>query len=224
MNLFKALSYKEWIKTRRIISMLVLLTLCVLAYSFIEINHNIRLNDAVNEWYVYLFMDSSLPSVTQVLPLVSGVVLALVQFVPEMVNKRLKLTLHLPADEGAIVQSMLEYGYLVLVLLFLLTTAVYVVGLSFIFPFEITQMLLSRLIPAFVAGLASYGFTAWICFEPQWRQRVLNSFVAVGLLSVLFVSVQSAVYMHFGIGLLVLILASLTFPFFSVLRFKHGVF
>ena len=223
MNLFKALGYKEWIKTRRIIGVLVALTLGVLAYSFIEINHNIRLNDAVNEWYMYLFMDTSLPSVTQVLPLLSGVVLALVQFVPEMVNKRLKLTLHLPADEEAIVASMLGYGYLVLILLFSLTVCVYVIGLSYILPSEVITTMMSRLAPAFASGIAAYGFTSWICFEPQWRQRVLNTFVAVGLLSVFFVSAQSAVYMHFGIGFLILIIASCAFPFFSVLRFKHGV-
>lgn len=203
--------------------MLVLLTLGVQAYSFIEINHNIRLNDAVNEWYMYLFMDSGLPSVTQALPLLSGIILALVQFVPEMVNKRLKLTLHLPADEGRIISCMLEYGYLVLALMFAMTTLIYVVGLSFIFPFEITERMLARLLPAFVSGFSAYGLAAWICFEPKWRQRVLNTFVSVGLLSVLFVSSQSAVYVHFGIGLLVLILASLVFPYFSVLRFKHGV-
>ena len=200
-----------------------MLTIGVLAYSFIEINHNIRLQGAVDEWYLYLFMDGGLPSVTQYLPLMTGVILALVQFVPEMVNKRLKLTLHLPAEENSIIACMLQYGYIVLLVLFGITIAAYVVGLSFTFPFEITGRMLARLTPAFVAGLAAYGFTAWICFEPQWKQRVLNSFVAVGLISVLFVSVQSAVYMHFALGLIILLIASFAFPFFSVLRFKHGV-
>ena len=223
MNLFKALSYKEWIKTRRIIGVLFILTISVMVYSFIEINHDIRVEGAVDQWFLYLFMDGGLPSITIYLPLISGVILALVQFVPEMIDRRLKLTLHLPADEGKIVASMLVYGYLTLLLLFIVTMTVYMLGLSFIFPSAIISTMTSRLIPAFVAGLAAYGYTAWICFEPRWRQRILNSFVAIALLSVLYVSTQSSVYVHFGIAFLVLIISSNAFPFFSVLRFKHGV-
>ena len=223
MNLFKALSYKEWIKTRKVIGILLVLMFAVLAYSFIEVTHAIRLDDAINVWYGFLFMDNSLPSVASGFPLVAGLALALVQFVPEMTNKRLKLTLHLPARETAIVSSMLLYGYLILVGLFLFSIIVYIVGLSFIFSFEITQMLLSKLIPSFVSGLVVYGFTAWICFEPQWKQRVLNLMVAVGLLSVLFVSQLAGAYMHFTVGLIILLIASFAFPFYSVLRFKHGV-
>lgn len=223
MNLFKALSYKEWIKTRKVIGILLVLSLSVLAYSFIEVSHSIRLDDAVNVWYGFLFMDNSLPSITELLPAVAGISLALVQFVPEMTNKRLKLTLHLPASESSIVSSMLLYGYLVLVVLFSFSILVYLVGLSSIFSIAITKMLLSKLIPAFVSGLVAYGFTAWICFEPQWKQRVSNLLVAVGSLSVFFVSQQFGVYLHFGFGLLLLLLASFVLPFYSVLRFKHGV-
>ena len=220
MNLFKALSYKEWIKTRKVIGVLFTATIAVLAYSFIEVTHSIRLDEAVNEWYAFLFMDKSLPLITMILPLISGLALALVQFVPEMVNKRLKLTLHLPADETSIISSMLMYGYLVLVLMFALTIIVYVCGMSFIFPYEATYMMIARLTPSFVSGLAVYGFTAWVCFEPQWKQRVLNLLIAVGLISVLFVSQQSGVYLHFGLGLIVIFIASFAFPFFSVLRFN----
>ena len=223
MNLFKALSYKEWIKTRKVIGVLFILTLAVIAYSFIEVTHAIRLDDANNVWYGFLFMDNSLPSVALLLPVIVGLALALVQFVPEMTNKRLKLTLHLPANESSIVASMLLFGYFVLIGFYVCSVLVYIVGFSFLFSSEIIQMLLSKLIPAFVSGLAAYGFTAWICFEPQWKQRVLNLLVAIGLLSVLFVSQFAGVYLHFCFGLLVLLVASFVLPFYSVLRFKHGV-
>ena len=223
MTLFKALSYKEWIKTRKVIGVLLILTLAELAYSFIEVTHSIRLDDAVNVWYGFLFMDNSLPTVTLGFPLIAGLALALVQFVPEMTNKRLKLTLHLPANESSIVAAMLLYGYLVLVGLFILSVVVFTIGLSFLFSSEITQLLLSKLLPSFVSGLVAYGFAAWICFEPQWKQRVLNLMVAVGLISVLFVTQLAGSYLHFGIGMVVLVIASFVFPFYSVLRFKHGV-
>ena len=223
MNLFKALSYKEWIKTRKIIGVLLLVALAVIAYAFIEVTHLIRLNDANKVWFNFLFLDVSLPSATAFFPLLTGIALALVQFVPEMVSKRLKLTLHLPAEEFSIVTAMLLYGYLVLAVIFLLSIALYVIGFSFIFSSELIQMTLSKLIPTFVSGLVAYGLTAWICFEPQWKQRILNILITFGLLSVFFISQQWGVYLHFNIGQLVLLLASFAFPFYSVMRFKHGV-
>lgn len=223
MNLFKALSYKEWIKTRKVIGVLFILTLAVIAYSFIEVTHAIRLDDANNVWYGFLFMDSNLPSVTYQIPLLAGLSLALVQFVPEMVNKRLKLTLHLPAGESAIVSAMLAFGYLILLGLFAVILLIFAIGFSVIFPKEITCNLIARIIPAIVAGLTAYGFTAWICFEPQWKQRVFNLVIAVGLLSVLFLSEQAGAYLHFSLGFILLLVLSFALPFFSVLRFKHGV-
>ncbi len=223
MNLFKALSYKEWIKTRRLIGVLIILTIATLAYAFIEITHNIRFNGAVEEWYGYLYMNFVLPDVTTMLPLLSGLALALVQFIPEMVNKRLKLTLHLPASETSIVSAMLAYGYMILIIIFGLSMIAYAVGLSVIFPMEITEMQLSRLIPAFVAGLSAYGLVSWICFEPGWRQRVLNTFVAVALISVFSVAQYAGAYMHFVLAMAVILIVSFMLPFYSVMRFKHGV-
>ncbi len=223
MNLFKALSYKEWIKTRKLIGVLILVSLGVLSYSFIEVTHLIRLNDANTVWFGFLYLDSSLPAITTFIPVLFGVALSLVQFVPEMVNKRLKLTLHLPARESSIVTAMLVYGYLVLFCLSLVTLLLYVVGFSMMFSCEVIGIILSQLIPAFVSGLVAYGLTAWICFEPQWKQRIYNLLVAIGFLAVFFISQKWGVYMHFGIGQLVLLAASFVFPFYSVLRFKHGV-
>ena len=223
MNLFKSLSYKEWIKTRRTLGVLFVLSLAVLAYVFIEVTHSIRLDEAVNVWYAYMFLGKPLPMAIMAFPLVAGLALSLVQFIPEMTNKRLKLTLHLPADETAIVSCMLLYGYFSLVALFAMIAVVMVIILSLILPLDIIKVFLSTLMPWFVSGLVVYGFAAWICFEPQWKQRIFNLIIGLGLLSVLFVSPIPGVYLHFGWGLLVLLVASFIFPFYSAVRFKHGV-
>ena len=223
MNLFKALSYKEWIKTRRALGVLVVLSMAILAYVFIEVTHSIRLEEAVNIWYSYLYLGKQLPMVMMAFPLLAGLALSLVQFVPEMTNKRLKLTMHLPADETSIIASMLLYGYLILVALFIFMVIVLVVGMSFIVSNEITLLMLSQLLPWLVSGLMAYGFASWVCFEPQWKQRVLNLIIALGLMSVLFVSQIAGVYLEFGLEMFVLLIASFSFPFYSALRFKHGV-
>ena len=99
MNLFRALSYKEWMKTRRLIGVMLLLMAVAVGYTYIDLTHEIRLNEAVNVWYGCLFQGTSVaPWMMYLLPL-AGIALGVVQYVPEMTQKRLKLTLHLPAGE-----------------------------------------------------------------------------------------------------------------------------
>ena len=99
MNLFRALSYKEWMKTRRLIGVMLLLMAVAVGYTYIDLTHEIRLNEAVNVWYGCLFQGTSVaPWMMYLLPL-AGIALGVVQYVPEMTQKRLKLTLHLPAAD-----------------------------------------------------------------------------------------------------------------------------
>lgn len=62
--------------------------------------------------------------ILQYLPALLGVLLAVVQFVPEMAQKRLKLTLHLPFPQWKMILLMSGIGLGALALLFIVQTAV----------------------------------------------------------------------------------------------------
>ena len=143
--------------------------------------------------------------------------------VPEMTQKRLKLTLHLPAGETQIMASMLWYGFSVVLLLCLLLSLVLAAVVRLFLPSEVVGMMLQQLLPWIVAAVAGYGFTAWVCIEPQWKQRMLCIVVSVGLLSMLFVSSYPGAYSQFGAGIGWILAASFIFPFSSCIRFKYGV-
>lgn len=223
MNLFYALGYKEWMKTRRMLGLAALVFVVVLAYTFIELTHDIRLEGAVNVWYEYLFQFASVAPLFVWLPLLAGVAVALAQFVPEMTNKRLKLTLHLPASETRIMVHMLFYGFGVLFLLFVAVEAVLALGMSCYLPSEVVSLLLLQLMPWTVSGLVAYGFTAWICIEPQWKQRAWNALVSVAGLAVFYVSLVPGTYQYFGWGMAGVWAASFLFPLYSCARFKNGI-
>ena len=173
MNLFRALSYKEWMKTRRLIGVMLLLMAAAVGYTYIDLTHEIRLNEAVNVWYGCLFQGTSVaPWMMYLLPL-AGIALGVVQYVPEMTQKRLKLTLHLPAGETQIMASMLWYGFSVVLLLCLLLSLVLAAVVRLFLPSEVVGMMLQQLLPWIVAAVVGYGFTAWVCIEPQWKQRML---------------------------------------------------
>lgn len=223
MNLFRAMSYKEWMKTRRQVLVFFLLFVAVTVYSYIDLTYAIRMNEAVNVWYAFIFQDAAAaPLMMYVMPL-AGISLAVVQYVPEMTNKRFKLTLHLPASENRIVTAMLLYGYAVLAVLYLLSALVLAFVMHLLLPVEVVGRMLQQLLPWMAAGMAGYGFAAWICIEPQWKQRILTIILALGLMAVFFVSLKPGAYSGFGWGMLLLVVASFFFPFYACIRFKQGV-
>ncbi len=310
MNLLKALSYKEWMKTRKLVGGWILLLAAVSVYAYIDLTYTIRggwilllaavsvyayidltytirMNEAVNVWFGILFQGTSVSALLMYMLPLAGISLAIVQFVPEMTQKRFKLTLHLPASETRLVSSISGEcvvwhfvsrhvcvcpadvyaaagghfagyravcagddpkkiqadaafagqrnpagvvhavvwlwsagGALSVLSCFSVVArqqgAAFRGGVNDAFPSASLDGGRSGRIwvygldmyRALVAGLAGYGFTAWICIEPCWKQRAMNMLMAAGLLSVCFVSVYPEAYAGFGWGMAVLVAAS----------------
>lgn len=223
MNLFKALSYKEWVKTRKFVFVVLLLLAAVTVYAYIDVTYSIRVNEAVNVWYGFIFQGMSVSGLMMYLMPLSGIAMAIVQFVPEMTNKRLKLTLHLPASETRLVSAMLLFGYGVLLVLYLASMGLLSLLVGRILPTEVICMMVSQLLPWAMAGLAGYGFTVWICVEPSWKQRLFNMLISLGLLAVFFVSLYPGTYSGFVWGMMLILISSFVFPFYSCVRFKQGI-
>lgn len=223
MNLFKALSYKEWVKTRKFVFVVLLLMAAVTVYAYIDVTYSIRVNEAVNVWYGFIFQGMSVSGLMMYLMPLSGIAMAIVQFVPEMTNKRLKLTLHLPASETRLVSAMLLFGYGVLLVLYLASMGLLSLLVGRILPAEVICMMVSQLLPWAMAGLAGYGFTVWICVEPSWKQRLFNMLISLGLLAVFFVSLYPGTYSGFVWGMMLILISSFVFPFYSCVRFKQGI-
>ena len=223
MNLFKALSYKEWVKTRKFVFVVLLLLAAVTVYAYIDVTYSIRVNEAVNVWYGFIFQGMSVSGLMMYLMPLSGIAMAIVQFVPEMTNKRLKLTLHLPASETRLVSAMLLFGYGVLLVLYLASIGLLSLLVGRILPAEVICMMISQLLPWAMAGLAGYGFTVWICVEPSWKQRLFNMLISLGLLAVFFVSLYPGTYSGFVWGMMLILISSFVFPFYSCVRFKQGI-
>ena len=219
----KALFYKEWIKTRTIVFLAVALIAGFVAYTFINTAQMFRVSGAVNVWNNVITKDMSLLSgAMQWLPVLAGLMLALAQFVPEMTDKRLKLTLHLPLREGTTVSIMLAYGLLVLLAVFALTYGVLTAGFSAYYPCEMIAGMIWRSLPWFIAGLCAYLLAAWVCFEPVWRQRIFNALIGVCLCSFFFIAAPSRAYIPMLPWMIAFTVVCFAFPFYSASRFKDG--
>ncbi|NDV68499.1 hypothetical protein [Dysgonomonas sp. 25] len=221
--MLNALFYKEWIKTRRIIFLLGVVLASLLIYTFIHTGQLFRVGGAVQVWVNIITKDFPLlPEFVRWFPLMAGLLLGLVQFIPEMTDKRLKLTLHLPLPETKILSSMLLYGMLILLAVLVVFYAVLYIGLSCYYPSEILAATTWQMLPWLIGGLLSYFFAAWVCLEPVWRQRVLNALIAIAGLSMYYMSAKSGGYIYFVPCLLLVLVAGFSFPFYSAARFKDG--
>ncbi|MCC8154193.1 MAG: hypothetical protein LIP01_08265 [Tannerellaceae bacterium] len=223
MYMLQAIYYKEWIKTCRMVGLLLVLFLAILIYSFITINQSFRVAGAVSTWNSYLQNDILLLPHLKWIPLLGALILSLGQFVPEMTNQRLKLTLHLPLPETRTISYLLFYGLSVLTALYVVTYLVLWGILAWYYPVEIVTTELLSVLPWFIAGWAGYLLTSWVCMESSWKQRIKNAILSICFLSYFFIDSIPGSYNPFVPFLLLFTVICFTFPFFSARRFKEGI-
>ena len=220
--MIKSLLYKEWIKSRWTLLAMLAALAAVVAYILVDVSRIIRVSSEVATWEMVIQNGVTFINQLNFLPLIGGILLGVVQFVPEMTNKRLKLTLHLPMPETKILLSMLVFGLISLFALFCLTYISVYLGLSRFFSYEIVMWNLNLLLPWLLGGLAAYLLTVWICLEPVWKQRIFDAIIGILIASLFYFKAMPGAYWPLLGYLIVLMVLSISFSFYSLIRFKDG--
>jgi|AGTN01.1.fsa_nt_gi hypothetical protein len=220
--MIKSILFKEYIKCRWLLLVMSVVLAGGIGYVLIDVSRMIRLSSATQIWEMVIQNGVTFVELFNFLPLIGGVLLGVVQFVPEMINKRLKLTLHLPMAESKILLSMLMFGLISLMVLFALTYTAVSVGLRNYFSYEIVHWNLHMLLPWLLGGIISYLITAWICMEPVWKQRIFDAVIGVLMVSLFYLKAVPGAYGPLLGYLVVLTIASISFSFYSLIRFKDG--
>ncbi len=221
--MIKAILYKEWIKTRYPFLLLAVILVAFTAYCQLRIGKVISLRGAAHLWEILLSRDHTFYETLRHVPLFSGILLALFQFVPEMQQKRLKLCLHLPLPQNKIIGTMLGFGGSLLITLFVTTYLIIFLYLNRILAPEIISRVMLTMLPWFIAGIAGYAFVAFTVLEPTWRRRLLNVLAGVAFTRIFYLSNYAEAYNQVILWLLVVTLALVGLSFLSVARFKDGV-
>lgn len=217
-----AIFFKEWIKTRWYLLLACIVTLGFAGYSMLRINRVVDLKGAAHIWEVMLAKDAVFVNLLEYVPLLVGILLALVQFIPEMYHKCLKLTLHLPYPQLKMINLMLLYGLLALVVCFATNYLLMFVYLQGVLAPELYSHILLTALTWYLAGISGYLLMAWICLEPTWKRRVFYLVITVLLLRVFFLSSDPEAYNGFLPWLAIYSLLTISFSWLSVLRFKAG--
>lgn len=220
--MIKAIFYKEWIKMRWFCLVAALFLAGFTAYALLRVQRVITFKGAAHIWEVMLEKEVVFVDILQYLPVLLGVLLALVQFIPEMTHKRLKLTLHLPFPQRKMILLMMSVGLAALAVLSAVQAFVLWCYFHTLLAPELVSRILLTSLPWYLAGLALYPLAAWVCLEPTWRRRVADILVAVGVCRLFFLSETPQAYDGMLPWLLALLLCVLFFPLLSVYRFKQG--
>lgn len=220
--MIKAIFYKEWIKMRWFCLVAALFLAGFTAYALLRVQRVITFKGAAHIWEVMLEKEVVFIDILQYLPVLLGALLALVQFIPEMTHKRLKLTLHLPFPQRKMILLMTGMGLAALAVLSAVQAFVLWCYFHTLLAPELVSRILLTSLPWYLAGLALYPLAAWVCLEPTWRRRVADILVAVGVCRLFFLSETPQAYDGMLPWLLALLLCVLFFPLLSVYRFKQG--
>ena len=220
--MWKSIIYKEWLKIRWFLIAYAGLGILAVGNIFLNVQHDFKFNEATNYWYLMLFQGVKYYSYLNYVPIVGGLAIAIAQYFPETVSKRIKLTFHLPLNENKALIIMMLFGtacligiYLVLFLLFYGLSAVY-------FPAEIIDAALISITPWFLSGFAAYFLVALVVLEPVWKYRFFYFIVMAAFVPIFLERSGSGGYAPANPILVVLVIILSISLLFSGYRFRKG--
>lgn len=220
--MWKAIVYKEWIKTRRYLFAALLLTPGFAGYGLLRLYRAVELMGAGHIWEMMVTRNAVFIDPIRFVPLLAGLLLAVVQFVPEMQRKCLKLTLHLPVPALATLGAMLVFGLAALSVLFGIGVAIVGLGPLPVIARELAGNILCTALPWFLAGMAAYLLGAWVILEPTWRLRAVNILMSLLVLRLFFLGEVPHAYDGFLPLLALLTACTASLSWISVVRFMAG--
>lgn len=218
----RAIIFKEWVKTRMVFFISLGLAVCIAFYTVAMMNRLIELKGVEHLWLIMLLKDNTFIDMIKYVPLLVGLAIGVAQMAPEMTQKRLKLTLHLPYPQRRLVGLMLLAGLVELLVIYLLQAMIIMVYDLRILPVELVGRVMLTTLPWYFAGFTAYLFVTAVCLEGTWRRRIILSLLGIAVLMMYFL--QSALEAYNGMILLIVITVVLlaVLSFGSIIRFKEG--
>jgi hypothetical protein len=220
--MWKSVIYKEWLKIRWFLAGFTALGMAGVGYIFLKVQYDIAFMEAKNYWYAILFQGFQYFGHVRFLPLAGGLVIGIAQYFPETINKRIKLTFHLPLKENKVLLMMHAFGAGSLLAAYLLIFGAFF-GLSQLF--FVSEMVIGALVsvfPWFLSGFAAYFLVALVVLETIWRYRIYYSLTGGFFMTVYLKSSVTAGYGPANLVLFVLTACLSIALIFPAYRFRKG--
>lgn len=221
--MLRALFIKEWIKIRWILIGFFVVSLFSAAKLLLDIHHQIELMGAGNLWDIMLFNNFNPYRWMEYVPLVTGISIALAQFIPEVQHKRIKLSFHLPVKENRMLMQLTLMGNLFLLIIFLSELAIALIGITFVLPKKLILDAFITLVPWFFGGITAYHLTIMVVFESTAIRRFLLILVAAAFITLFYQPATTGAYQPALPLLAILTLLTFFTHLYTAYRFRKGI-
>jgi len=219
----EALIYKEWLKTRGTMLLAILLMSAMSAYVIAVVNRMITLQGVGHLWMIMLLKDNMFVDALKLIPPVCGIAIALAQALPEMTQKRFRLSLHLPYPNLIMLGIMIGVGMLELAIIFSVPLVAVGGYYSTLLPSQLVRRAIFTIAPWLCAGFIGYVFSFAAALELGWRRKLLIALIGTAAVSVCYLQSAPEAYTDMTYILIMFIIVSVTLPVGSMLRFKEGL-
>ncbi len=220
--MWKSVIYKEWLKIRWFLIGYAALGIVAVGYIFLKVQHDVAFMEGKNYWYSILFQGLQYFGYLKFLPLAGALAIGIAQYFPETVNKRIKLTFHLPLKENKILLMMHAFGTGSLMAVYLLIFTIFYIMSNIFFPAEMINDAIITIIPWFLAGLTTYFMIALIVLEPIWKYRAFYFVISAFFITLYLAQAKTAGYAPANPILFILTAGSGIALIFSAYRFRKG--
>ncbi|PTX96523.1 hypothetical protein [Opitutus sp. ER46] len=221
--MFRALFFKEWIKLRLWWTLLAVASLVYAGFLALRLRHVFAVYDAPMVWSSWIYKAYLFFGPFKYVPLGLGVTLAVLQFLPEVQQHRIRLVLHLPLGEIRAVALHLAAGLLLLSILVLPAVAVLAAVSTRYFPTEMLTTLWLTALPWVLAGYAGYLVGTAALLEASWRGRVILLLLGAAALRLFFEETFYQSYLRVLPAFAAWAVAVVLLPLHASDRFRKGL-
>lgn len=221
IDMLGAIFRKEFFKIRWPWLLVMMFNLFLMAYVAVSTRRLFVLDHPEVVWYRVLHLGQIHFEAMMYLPVLSGILIACFQFLPEMWDEKFRLSLHLPVGPGWIAMAHLIVGLTA----YALTALTDLVGLMLItvhyFSKEGVATSLVTALPWTMAGAAAYLGGALTLLEPNYRLKAVNLGLGSGVAGFYM---SNAIPGAYGPSLIILVLPLVLLMsaiWLPVLRFRY---
>ncbi len=186
--MIRHLFYKEWIKTRWAFFASLAVGAAVIFYIFTMAENRMTMLGAKS--YMLSVLYDVPPRIyyswLKYLPLLGAVCIGMAQYVPETKNRRIRLTMHLPADNRRLISWMALFGIMLVTVMNMLLFAFFEYENRLHFPAEITAPVTATVINWFLAAYTAYNYIGMTAMEPNGYRRLIYALTGLILLSLFY--------------------------------------
>jgi len=176
--MIKSIFTKEWLKVKFYFYFLFATSFIILAYFAFNLNFDFATIEPESMmWYRFIQIEQKPYFYLVYFYLIIGAIIAFSQFLPEIIQKRIKLTLHQPLAVSSIANFHLLFGMIILCILFIFLSLSLLIITSLYYPKEIIQIILEDTIAYSFASILLYILLSSLIIEQNKKVQILKAII-----------------------------------------------